>query len=183
MYHFTDPECHCAASQFMVGSGLLVAPVVESGMQQQAVYLPRTTGGWYEWNDVQNNSTNPVLQHGGQTITVPAPLGRLPLFIKSGSVLPIAVDFEAPHDATTITLIVFVDAESGQATQQIFIDDGVSWRYQQNQATLLNVEVDWSADQVIVRVADLWSGEQCPVLQCEVIGRGDRTLDLRLPNA
>ncbi|MBN1967116.1 MAG: glycoside hydrolase family 31 protein [Anaerolineae bacterium] len=65
--------------QYLLGEGLLVAPVVEQGAVSRTVRLPQ--GAWYGYWDA-------VRHDGGQTITVDAPLERLPLFVRAGTVLP-----------------------------------------------------------------------------------------------
>ena len=65
----------------MYGPAFLVAPVTEQGATQRKVYLPAGCD-WY------NYWTNERL-HGGQTITVDAPIDTLPLFVRAGSIVPL----------------------------------------------------------------------------------------------
>lgn len=188
MYYFDDAECHCEQTQFMVGENVLVAPVIDQGVEVRDVFLPSVIGGWYAWKPVEaalaateeNYATDYF--NGGQSVSVAAPLGDLPVFVKSGSVLPVATVWDAPHDATTLTIVVFAGTEDGQVTQCIFTDDGESWQYRDQQATLLNVEVSWSANQINVDVSHLWSAENCPALECRVVGQNDRAVNIRLPD-
>ena len=64
--------------EYMFGPALLVAPVTEQGVTTRQVYLPAGTD-WY------NFWTNERV-HGGQTITVSAPIDTLPLFVRAGSI-------------------------------------------------------------------------------------------------
>jgi alpha-D-xyloside xylohydrolase len=61
-------------NQYMFGSDILVAPVMEFKQRSREVYLPKGVN-WVEL------STKKVYQ-GGQTITVEAPLGMIPVFLK-----------------------------------------------------------------------------------------------------
>ena len=65
--------------QVMLGPSLLVAPVVEKGAVEREVYLP--PGVWMSWDDDARYA-------GPRRIRVPAPLERLPLFVRGGSVIP-----------------------------------------------------------------------------------------------
>jgi alpha-D-xyloside xylohydrolase len=64
---------------YMFGDYLLVAPVVERGKTSREVMLPE--GRWVDfWSGEAYD--------GGQTIMVDAPLGKLPLFLMAGGIVP-----------------------------------------------------------------------------------------------
>ncbi len=67
-------------NDFMVGDFLLAAPVFTSGATTRTVYLPAGTE-WFNWH-------SGVRYAGGANVTVSAPLGTLPLFVRSGSIIP-----------------------------------------------------------------------------------------------
>ncbi len=64
---------------YLLGEELFVAPVHEEGATQRTALLP--PGEWMDWFDGE-------LYTGGQTVTVEAPLWKLPLFLKRGAVVP-----------------------------------------------------------------------------------------------
>jgi alpha-D-xyloside xylohydrolase len=76
-----DEACWQIDDQFMFGPDLLVAPVLFEGARSRPVYLPTGTG----WQDAWTDEALP----GGQAIEVDAPLGRIPLYGRAGSTLPI----------------------------------------------------------------------------------------------
>ena len=67
-------------SQFLVGDSLLVAPVF-AGQAARPVYLPE--GEWFDFWTGHGLS-------GKQRIEVKPPLEQIPLFAKSGTILPLA---------------------------------------------------------------------------------------------
>ena len=67
--------------EYLFGPDLLVAPVMEAGLQQRPVYLPDGA----QWT---NAWTGEVLA-GGQTVTAETPLDIIPLFVRAGANLPI----------------------------------------------------------------------------------------------
>jgi alpha-D-xyloside xylohydrolase len=69
--------------EFMLGPDLLVAPVLEEGAQSRQVYLPSGS----TWTDAWTGDS----LKGGQWLTVAAPLQRIPLFLRDGAQLPIAL--------------------------------------------------------------------------------------------
>jgi alpha-glucosidase len=80
LYDFpSDPEAVASDDQLMVGPHLLLAPVYQPGRTYRHVYLPQ--GGWYDfWS-----GTRWTAGHH----TVPAALGRPPLFVRAGAALPL----------------------------------------------------------------------------------------------
>ena len=66
--------------QYMFGKSFLVAPVTSAGVKNWDVYLPKDVQ-WYDfWTGERFK--------GGQKIATPAPLNKIPLFIKEGSIVP-----------------------------------------------------------------------------------------------
>lgn len=79
--------------EYLFGDSLLVAPVVERGRTTRTLTLP--PGGWRDWWD----GTRHEGAAGGSEIEVPAPLGRLPLFLRDGGIVPLlrpTIDTLAP---------------------------------------------------------------------------------------
>ncbi|MGN1369971.1 MAG: TIM-barrel domain-containing protein [Aristaeellaceae bacterium] len=61
---------------YMLGPDLLVSPVMEPGVTERQVYLPKGA----VWKDAYTGQTYP----GGQTVTVPAPMDVIPVMIRDG---------------------------------------------------------------------------------------------------
>ena len=77
-----DPKSWTVDDAYLFGRDLLVAPVLEAGARSREVYLPKGAS----WRDAWTGEEH----EGGQTVTVPAPLDRIPLFLRDGATLPIA---------------------------------------------------------------------------------------------
>jgi len=181
MLHFTDADCVGLFDQFMLGPDVLVAPVTKPGLASRRVYLPVVAGGWFTYSGDKNDGQH---QAGGQWIEAEAPLGRLPVFVRSGAVLPIAVAWHvnSPHDATEVDLVGFAGSSRGEAKSELFFDDGVSWHYQRHDASLLSVSLSWSATAVTFAAAENWTGRSRPVLAVSIVGLNDRQLQVLLPD-
>ncbi len=65
---------------YFLGDSLLVAPVLTAGARTREVILP--AGAWVDW------FTGEILA-GGRTVTVDAPLAKLPLFLAEGGIVPL----------------------------------------------------------------------------------------------
>jgi alpha-D-xyloside xylohydrolase len=72
-----DKECWNVEDAYMFGPDLLVAPVMEEGVRTRCVYLPAGAA----WTDASTKKT----YDGGQTVTVPAPIDVIPVFLRDGA--------------------------------------------------------------------------------------------------
>ena len=118
--------------EYMFGPALLVAPVTEQGMTTRDVYLPAGTD-WY------NFWTNERV-HGGQTITVAAPIDVIPLFVRAGSVLPLGEPVESTNERQRIaTLRVYPGADGDF---DVYRDDGTTYNYENGDFALTHLH--WS---------------------------------------
>src|ERR1035438_5378257 len=87
LMHQDDRDAREAGSEYYFGPDLLVAPVL-SPVTQRAIYLPE--GKWIDYWTGRSFD-------GRQTISVDAPLDRIPLFVRDGAILP-----KIPEDVMTL---------------------------------------------------------------------------------
>jgi alpha-D-xyloside xylohydrolase len=93
-----DPQTYEVADQFRFGPAIMVCPVTEpmpfaarseplaNAEKARRVYLPAGSD-WYDfWTG--------ELYAGGQTITAPAPLDSMPLYVRAGSIIPMGPDIQ-----------------------------------------------------------------------------------------
>jgi alpha-D-xyloside xylohydrolase len=76
-----DPVCYQVEDEYMFGSNLLVAPVLDADIQTRNVYLPANSTWRDAWTD--------QIYTGGQWISIETPLDQIPLFLRGDSNLPI----------------------------------------------------------------------------------------------
>jgi alpha-D-xyloside xylohydrolase len=81
----TDVRAQNTGDEFMFGPSILVNPVYIQGAISRSVYLPKAT--WYDfW-------TGERLE-GEQTLQASAPIDKLPLYVRAGSILPLGPTME-----------------------------------------------------------------------------------------
>jgi alpha-D-xyloside xylohydrolase len=116
-----DERVLSIGEQFMFGPALMVSPVFEYQARTREVYLPANKG-WYD-------AFSGKYFEGGQTLQVDAPLNRIPLFVKAGSILPIGpeIQFAMEKPSGPITLLVYTGAD---AEFVIYEDEGVNYNYE-----------------------------------------------------
>lgn len=98
-----DLNCLKECDDLMVGPNLLAAPVVHPDVRQREVYLPKGPKGWYDFYTEE-------FFPSGETVTVAAPLDRIPLFVPAGSCVFLTAetdDFSRLHDEPSRVVRVF----------------------------------------------------------------------------
>ena len=117
-----DPRCRTESFDFLLGPGLLIAPVLDPDVRAREVYLPAGT----DWCDFHTGAWHT----GGQVIEAAAPLERIPLFVAAGGLIPTGKVMRhtgaEPDDVREV--LAFPHPESGSAVFTLVEDDGISAR-------------------------------------------------------
>ena len=145
---FSDGKSALTEDEFMFGPALLVAPVTEQGAVSREVYLPEGTK-WYDfWTDEKLD--------GGQTITVDAPIEKLPLFVKEGSLLPLGeVLPNSKEEQTEIDIQIYPGKD---ASFSLYSDDGASYAYEEGEYSL--VKLIWEEGKQELSVTEEQTSEK-----------------------
>ncbi len=121
-----DPQAEAIGDQYMFGPAFLVAPVTEQGQTRKRVYLPAGSD-WYDyWTEARHA--------GGQWIEVEAPIDRLPLFVRAGSIVPFGqpiLNAGQPQAIAEIRVYPGANARFG-----LYDDDGQSYAYERGEYRL-----------------------------------------------
>ncbi len=117
----TDTAVYNNNSQFMFGNAFLVAPVVRPTTTTFPVYLPKSVN----WIDFYSGKT----YTGGQTIEADAPLDKIPLFVKAGSIVPMGKLMQYVGEKQQDTLEVRIYA-GAKGTFTLYEDEGDNYNYE-----------------------------------------------------
>jgi alpha-D-xyloside xylohydrolase len=119
---FRDDNSAVAQSyEFLFGKAFLVTPITESGAREWNVYLPKSV----DWYDFWSGSS----YTGGQTIKADAPLDKIPVFVKAGSILPVgtAIQYADEKKSDNLEIRIYQGA-NGQFT--LYEDEGDNYNYE-----------------------------------------------------
>ncbi len=128
----SDPQALNIGDQFMFGPAILVNPVTEQGATARHLYLPNTR--WYDfWTGVPAS--------GGKAIDSPAPLDRIPLFVRAGSIVPIGPDvqYAAEKPADPIELRIYPGADGDFS---LYEDENDTYNYEKGAYAVIPMHWD-----------------------------------------
>lgn len=119
-----DPTLAAVDTQFLLGPSLLITPVLGQGLTEVQGVFPGVAQGevWYDWY-----TQEAVSAQQGENVTIPAPLGHIPVFVRGGSILPQQEALYTTSESrnSSWSLLCALNAD-GAANGQIYVDDGES---------------------------------------------------------
>jgi len=119
-----DIKTYLIEDQYLVGKDLLVAPVLRSGRTKRNVYFP-VGDDWMDWYSGK-------IFKGGSSADVDAPIDRLPLFARVGSVIPTqpaVQNTDAMANAPITLTVISGIAENKTEESSLFQDNGDGYDY------------------------------------------------------
>lgn len=126
----SDPEVVNISDQYLFGPCIMVNPVYRYRARERSVYFPGEKG-WY------NLQTGKYIQ-GGKWQEVDAPYEQIPLYVRSGAILPVgpAIEFVGEKPADPIHLFVFRGAD-GAFT--LYEDEGLNYNYEKGDYATIDI--------------------------------------------
>jgi alpha-D-xyloside xylohydrolase len=136
----SDSRARAISDQFLFGPALLINPVTEERATQRALYLPAGT----QWVDFWTGKPT----SGGQTITADAPLDRVPIYSRAGSIVPLGPHVEsALAKADPVELRVYPGA-SGDFS--LYEDEGDNYDYEHGGYSVIPIRWDDGAQTLTI---------------------------------
>jgi alpha-D-xyloside xylohydrolase len=116
-----DTNVYNIADQYMYGPALMVCPVTEYKARSRKVYLPEASG-WYDLYTGKH-------YNGGQTLDAEAPIERIPVYVKEGSIIPFGPAIQYADEPTDGSVILYVyEGADGKFT--LYEDENVNYDYE-----------------------------------------------------
>lgn len=166
-----NPDIRAIDDSYLLGDSLLVAPVLEQGAVSRRVYLP----GGMEWYDFW---TNERIQ-GGQEIEVTAPLERVPLYVRAGTVLPMWPAMQHVGEKSIENLVLRLYPGSHETI--LYEDAGEGLGYQHGEYRWVYITALEDEERLVLsrRVAGQFEPEY-ETITLEVIGLSDEPYEVRV---
>lgn len=128
--------------QYMFGKSILTAPVTEANVIEWNVYLPKSAGWFDFWTGKQFK--------GGQTVRTAAPLDRIPLFVKAGSIIPMGKIIQSTAEKSDTLEIRVYKGANGEFT--LYEDEGDSYNYEKGKYS--NISFRWNEKNQSLTIGD-----------------------------
>src|SRR5262249_45581861 len=99
-----DSQVLNMADEYLFGPDILVAPVLEQGVIERSVYLPR--GNWIDyWTE--------KIYEGPRFITSQTQLDTIPLFVRQGAIIPLgpSMEYSSQRPLNPLTLEIYRGAD------------------------------------------------------------------------
>jgi len=124
-----DQSLRDVSDQFLFGDSLLINPVTEPNATTRKIILPAGSD-WYDFWSGQKS-------RGGQTIVADAPLDKMPILVREGSIVPLGpkVQYAAENqDPTELRIYGGKDADF-----QLYEDSGDGYAYDRGERATINL--------------------------------------------
>lgn len=127
-----DKHVRNISDEYMLGSFVLVAPVIAPGKEAREVYLP--DGDWYDYYTGEKYS-------GGRYILADAPLDKVPVFIKAGAIIPVADgEIRSTEDITEDKISILTYPGKGSFVH--YQDDNETFAYRNGEYNAVEYTLD-----------------------------------------
>ncbi len=121
---FADPRHRnrWTSREFFLGPDLFVAPVVRESQTRRSLVLP--PGAWYDFWTSQR-------YRGDTSITVDAPVDRIPFFVRAGAAIPTqqVVQYTDQGPVDPLTVLIYPPARGSAGMSTFYEDDGSTFDY------------------------------------------------------
>lgn len=135
VYNYPDDEnVYDIKDEFLFGDDILVAPVHEEEVSLREVYLPK--GTWYDFDYGHE-------YEGGRSYEIYAPQNRIPVFVKSGAIIPMSKQIYNTSELDNSTLGAEI-YPFGTSRFTLYADDGNSIKHENGDFTLTEISCEES---------------------------------------
>lgn len=122
-----DEEALKQDASYMFSQSLLVSPVIDVGVTESKVYLPETSGGWYDWWNGE----------------------KIPVYVKAGSIIPSGP--ERQHVSQKVDGPVVINVYPGNDVKfTLYEDEGENYNYEKGLYSTISMTWDDAGQQLTI---------------------------------
>ncbi len=136
-----DTKVNDITDQFMFGKSLMVCPVTNYMQRERDVYLP-SAEGWYDFYTGE-------FYNGGNSIKAKAPLDRIPLYVKEGSIITFGPEIQYALQPTDGSLKIYVYTGK-DASFNLYEDEGVNYNYEKGEFTKIELKYNEEGKNLVI---------------------------------
>ena len=137
--HFEQEEV------FSINERIIVAPVLVKKRNRIKVFLPFCREGWFDYFNLK------LISNGGW-VNINAPINKLPIIIRGGTVIPkLKINFYEPHLAPINEIVIFpslTDISFKQKNLPLIFDDGKTIDYEINKNLILTPVIKFKKNKL-----------------------------------
>ena len=144
LHYPEDATAVARGDQYLWGREIIVAPVTEKGATTRSLYLPR--GQWYDfWTE--------NIAEGGREISRDVDLATIPLYVRSGSILPLGPIKQHTGEQVDgpLTLVIYPGSD-GSFT--LYEDDGRTFDYRRGESMRIRINWNERSRRLTLRLAE-----------------------------
>jgi alpha-glucosidase (family GH31 glycosyl hydrolase) len=116
-----DPNCLDIDAQFLVGTGILVTPVLQANQSSVTGYFPADV--WYDFYTGAKLGSSTQ----GSFVELDAPIKKIPIALRGGLIIPTQLPALTTYELRNNAYVLLVSLdENQQASGYVFLDDGIT---------------------------------------------------------
>ncbi len=142
LYDQEDTQTHFRTDEFIFGEQILVCPIQEPNSKGRRMYIPR--GKWY------NYWTKEVLV-GGMEKWVVADIGKIPLFVKEGAIIPNYPIQQYVGELEITELVLDIYFKIGFENSTVYEDAQDGYDYKKGRYSLCNFKLNGKKNELLIQ--------------------------------
>jgi alpha-D-xyloside xylohydrolase len=125
----TDPNTWNLGDEFMFGPAILVNPILKANATKRSVYLPAAPA-WYDFWSGQSRNAG--------AFEADAPLDRMPLFVRAGSIIPMGpeIEYATQDPGGPVELRIYRGADG---KFDLYEDGGDGYDYEKGEHSVISI--------------------------------------------
>ena len=166
-----DPASYGASDVFLLGPSLLVRPVADFTSACDAkVRLPKGSA-WTDW-------WKGAVYAGGETIVYPCPADVMPIFIRSGAIIPMGRYGRSTGELVSPDIDLLVVPSGKETSFTLYEDDGISFDYEKGACRETDISAVAKGESVTVRISKPRGTYKTPkrVFNLKIVHHGNTVL-------
>ena len=128
--------------EFMFGKAVLVSPVTKPKVDEWSVYLPKSVEWYNFWSGEKVD--------GGQIIKTIAPIDKIPLFVKAGSIIPMGPRMQYATEKNNPMEIRIYPGANGEFT--LYEDENDNYDYEHGKYSTITFK--WDDAKKVLTISD-----------------------------